>query len=193
MLLPKPDGSFITDANEIWKECVSEIFQFCKSHDLLRLWIYLWKEWYSKEKWILWARSANENISHIKTTMIVESHWRHIKHNHLYKFHKPQIDHLCYILIKKVLVQQLYRVQLLQQGRYSVPWRKEFKKEWKKHEKQKIKSNNYFTDPTKWICACPAYIHSRFFLCKHLINSVQKVDAIFFKKVRCNLFSNMQM
>ncbi|CAG8832863.1 26107_t:CDS:1, partial [Racocetra persica] len=44
MLLPKSDGSFIVDANKIWKECVSEIFQFCKSNDLLRLWTYLWKE-----------------------------------------------------------------------------------------------------------------------------------------------------
>ena len=51
----------------------------------------------------LWAWSANENISHIKTTMIIESHWRHIKHDHLYKFHKPQVDHLCYIHVKKVL------------------------------------------------------------------------------------------
>ena len=57
-----------------------------------------------------------------------------------------------------------------------------------KTQKKEIKSNKYFTDPMKWICTCPAYIHSRFFLCKHLINSVEKVDAIFFKKVRCNPF-----
>ncbi|CAB5130924.1 unnamed protein product [Rhizophagus irregularis] len=88
---------------------------------------------------------------------------------------------------KEFLVQQLYRIQLLQQGRYSVPWRKEFKKEWKQHEKKEIRSNNnYFTDSIKWICACLAYIHSHFFLCKHLINSVEKADAIFFKKVQQN-------
>ncbi|GBC35839.2 ATP-dependent DNA helicase PIF1 [Rhizophagus irregularis DAOM 181602=DAOM 197198] len=88
---------------------------------------------------------------------------------------------------KEFLVQQLYRIQLLQQGRYSVPWRKEFKKEWKQHEKKEIRSNNnYFTDSIKWICACLAYIHSHFFLCKHLINSVEKADAIFFKKVQRN-------
>ena len=55
MLLPKSDGSFVKNANEIWIECIGEIFQFCKNNNLLRLWIYLWKEWYSKEKWILWA------------------------------------------------------------------------------------------------------------------------------------------
>ncbi|CAG8832904.1 24615_t:CDS:2, partial [Racocetra persica] len=32
----------------------------------------------------------------------------------------PRIDHLCFILVKKVLTQQAYRIQLLQQGRYSV-------------------------------------------------------------------------
>ncbi|PKY30612.1 hypothetical protein RhiirB3_474897 [Rhizophagus irregularis] len=75
----------------------------------------------------------------------------------------------------------------LQLCRYSVPWRKEFKKEWKQHEKKEIRSNNnYFTDSIKWICACLAYIHSHFFLCKHLINSVEKADAIFFKKVQQN-------
>ncbi|CAG8746879.1 4085_t:CDS:2 [Dentiscutata erythropus] len=84
--------------------------------------------------------------------MIIKTHWHHIKYDHLYKFHKPRVDHLCFILIKKVLTQQLYQVQLLQQGQYSVPWRKEFKKEWKQHEKQKTQLNNkYFTDPAKQI------------------------------------------
>jgi len=107
----------------------------------------------------LWARSTNTSISYIKTIMIIELHWRHIKRDHLYKFHKPHVDHLCYILIKKVLTQQLYRIQLLQQDRYLILWQKEFKKEWKQHEKQKIQPNNkYFTDPTKWIYTCPAYI-----------------------------------
>ncbi|POG59376.1 hypothetical protein GLOIN_2v1789188 [Rhizophagus irregularis DAOM 181602=DAOM 197198] len=169
MLLLKHDGTFITNADEIWKECVKEMIEFCKENELLQLWVYLWRE------------------CHIKTTMIVESHWRHIKHDHLYKFLKPRVDHLCFILVKKVISQQLYRIQLLQQGRYSVPWRKEFKKEWKQHEKKTTQLNGkYFTDSTKWICACPAYIQSRFFLCKHLVNSVQKVDAIFFKKVQRN-------
>ena len=53
MLLPKLDGTFVTDENDIWKECVSEIIQFCKDNNLLRLWIYLWKEWYTKSKWNL--------------------------------------------------------------------------------------------------------------------------------------------
>src|SRR6266516_348380 len=144
MLLPKLDGTFTTNANEIWKECVEEMIQFCKNNNLIRLWVYLWKEWYSKTKWILWARAANENISHIKTTMVVESHWRHIKHDHLYKFHKPRVDHLCFILVKKVINQQLYRIRLLQQERYSVPWRKDFKKEWKQHEKKTAQINGKY-------------------------------------------------
>ncbi|GBC36468.2 ATP-dependent DNA helicase PIF1 [Rhizophagus irregularis DAOM 181602=DAOM 197198] len=126
MLLPKHDGTFITNADEIWKECVKEMIEFCKENELLQLWVYLWRE------------------CHIKTTMIVESHWRHIKHDHLYKFRKPRVDHLCFILVKKVISQQLYRIQLLQQGRYSVPWRKEFKKEWKQHEKKTTQLNGKY-------------------------------------------------
>jgi hypothetical protein len=123
------------------------------------------------------------NISHIKTTMVVESHWRHIKHDHLYKLHKPRVDHLCFIVVKKVVNQQLYQIQLLQQGRYFVPWRKDFKKEWKQHEKKPTQMNGkYLTDTVKWICSCPAYIKSWFFWCKHLVNSIEKVDGIFFKK-----------
>jgi hypothetical protein len=184
MLLPRLDGTFAANASEIWKECVSEMIQFCKNNNLLQLWIYFWKEWYTKNKWNLWAQASNEKISHIKTTMIVESHWRHIKRDYLYKFHKPRIDHLCYILVKRVINEQLHRIQLLQQGRYLVEWRKEFKKEWKKHEKKVTEINGrYLTNPAQWICSCPAYIQSRFFLCKHLINSVEKAEAIFFKKV----------
>ena len=41
MLLPKSDGSFVKNANEIWIECIGEIFQFCKNDSLLQLWIYL--------------------------------------------------------------------------------------------------------------------------------------------------------
>ena len=37
MLLPNSNGSFITNGTEIWKECVGEIFQFCKNNNLLWL------------------------------------------------------------------------------------------------------------------------------------------------------------
>ncbi|CAG8662903.1 3139_t:CDS:2 [Gigaspora rosea] len=94
------------------------IVSFCKKTNLIDLWIYFWNNWYCLKRWLLWARAADDKISHIRTTMIMESHWRHIKHDHLYKFHKPQIDHLCFILVTRVINQQLYRLHLLQQGRY---------------------------------------------------------------------------
>ncbi|RIB07984.1 hypothetical protein C2G38_2212845 [Gigaspora rosea] len=115
--------------------------------NLIDLWIYFWNNWYCLKRWLLWARAADDKISHIRTTMIMESHWRHIKHDHLYKFHKPQIDHLCFILVTRVINQQLYRLHLLQQGRYIVPQRKEFKHEWKSLKKnvkyKKNRNENY--------------------------------------------------
>ncbi|CAG8548717.1 5971_t:CDS:1 [Dentiscutata erythropus] len=97
--------------------------------------------------------------------MTVESHWRQIKCDYLYKFYKPRVDHLCYILVKKVIDRQLFRIQMLEQDRELVSWHKEFKQEWKEYETKITQSNNmnkYFTDPVKWICAYPAYIQSRF-------------------------------
>ena len=83
----------------------------------------------------------------------------------------------------------MYRIRLLQQGRYSVPWWKEFKKKWKQHEKKTIQTyGKYLMDPAKWICSCPAYVKSCFFLCKHLVNSVEKVFQKGMYKVIYNLF-----
>ncbi|CAG8842208.1 11181_t:CDS:2, partial [Gigaspora margarita] len=48
-------------------------------NNLINLWIYFWNQWYCQKRWALWARAADSEICHIKTTMIVESHWRHIK------------------------------------------------------------------------------------------------------------------
>ncbi|PKK76696.1 hypothetical protein RhiirB3_448094 [Rhizophagus irregularis] len=41
--------------------------------------------------------------------------------------------------------------------------------------KKNCTNGKYLTDPSKWICSCPTYIQNQ-------LNSVEKVDAIFFKK-----------
>ncbi|RIA89288.1 hypothetical protein C1645_694507, partial [Glomus cerebriforme] len=51
------------------KECVEEIIQFCKNNNLIRLWAYLWKEWYSKTKWILWEELL------MKILVILKQQW----------------------------------------------------------------------------------------------------------------------
>ncbi|TFK57940.1 hypothetical protein BDN72DRAFT_736461, partial [Pluteus cervinus] len=74
-------------------------------------------------------------------------------------------------------------------GRYRelCSWRKEFKKEWRKLEKREITlpvNDAYRPDPAKWICTCPAFVTSRFLICKHLVQLVHRPPPIFFLEVK---------
>ena len=97
----------------------------------------LWMNWLRPERWILWAHSAHPNmIPILKTTMMVESHWRRIKRDFLYHFSLPCIYLLVWILVKKLAPKYYCKIDRLQ-----LPvahywelhsWRKSFKREWKK-------------------------------------------------------------
>jgi hypothetical protein len=100
-LIPTSDGVFL-ESQKIWEECVSEIYSYCRQKNLDFAWAYLWNEWYSPSQWTLWARSTNNEISVLRTTMVIESHWRMIKRDHLYKFNRPRLDLLCFVIVQKV-------------------------------------------------------------------------------------------
>ena len=101
-LIPNSDGVFL-DSQQIWNECVSEIYSYCRQQNLDFAWAYLWNEWYSPTQWTLWARSSSNEISILRTTMVIESHWRMIKRDHLYKFNRPRLDLLCFVIVQKVI------------------------------------------------------------------------------------------
>ena len=51
-------------------------------------------------------------------------------------------------------------------------WWQTFKKDWNKAANTDIEPNmdeRYHIDAINWICSCPAYSHSPYLLCKHLI------------------------
>lgn len=102
-LIPSSDGSFL-DGEKIWMLCVTEMYQYCRQRDLVYAWAYLWKEWYTPAQWSLWARSTSNEISILRTTMVIESHWKTIKRDHLYRFNRPRLDLLCFVLVKKVIL-----------------------------------------------------------------------------------------
>jgi hypothetical protein len=53
------------------------MFTWYKVCEYYRLWAYLYINCYCPEQWKLWARAADPaEIPAVKTTMIVESHWR---------------------------------------------------------------------------------------------------------------------
>ncbi|CAK7272983.1 hypothetical protein SEPCBS119000_005411 [Sporothrix epigloea] len=71
----------------------------------------------------------------LKTTMIVESHWRSLKHDYLHRFNRPRIDLVTWVLTMDVFPAATTRMDAIlrrdsRTGRAS--WRKPFKSEWKK-------------------------------------------------------------
>lgn len=117
--------------------------------------------------------------------------WRRIKHDFLRHFHLPRCDLLVWILVTK-LAPTYYRKldQLLTEtGRYRElsSWRKGFKKQWRKLEKTPITlplNDAYKPDVKRWVCTCPAFVVSRFLICKHLVQSMHHVPPVFFLEVK---------
>ena len=98
-LIPTPDGLYLT-STEIREAAIQEMYEFCKKNSLVSLWSYLWTEWYSDKRWLLWARSVcEEKMSILKITIFVEGYWKVIKRDFLYKFFRPRLDlvvYMCY-------------------------------------------------------------------------------------------------
>jgi hypothetical protein len=182
-LIPMDNGQFLS-STEIWNAAVQEIYYFCKKNSLAWLWVYLWNEWYSLERWILWFRAGCDNkISILKTNMFVEAHWKVLKRDFLYKFFRPRLDLVVFIIMEQVIPHQQRRFkQVFLVKREKSEWRKAFKKEWKDLAKRSS-NNTYLTDVTRWICGCPAFFTSRFLICKHLVQQKGVVNIRFFDEV----------
>ncbi|KAK7439562.1 hypothetical protein VKT23_017491 [Stygiomarasmius scandens] len=137
---------------------VEQMYRYCVEHGLREVWAYLWENWYRPGRWDLWARSTVEEIPWLKTTMIMESHWRRIKEDFLHHFHKPRLDLLVWILVVKLAPSYYRRLDLLLHpvGRYRdlCSWRKGFKREWKRCEKTPITypmNPKYRPDARRWL------------------------------------------
>ncbi|KAF7349473.1 SWIM-type domain-containing protein [Mycena sanguinolenta] len=156
---------------------VKQMYTYCFENDLPEAWAYLWENWYRRGRWELWARSEHPQIPRLKTTMMVESHWRRIKRDFLHHFHKPRLDLLVWILVTKLAPRYYRRLELMMvdTGRHrELPsWRKDFKSEWKRCRHTPITlplNEQYQPDPYKW----------------HLVQAVHPVDPMFFVEVTRN-------
>ena len=100
-----PDSNNVAlDSESLHKKCATEMYELCRRFNWFRLWAYLYVNWYKTDQWVLWARSANPNeIPVLKTTMIVESHWRRIKRDYLWRYNRPRIDLVTWVLLSSVL------------------------------------------------------------------------------------------
>ena len=101
-LIPDQNGSFRSNTT-MHRESASKVYSWCRSRNYLRLWAYLWINWYCSGQSELWARSANpREIPKLKTTMAVESHWRRIKHDYLHRFNRPRVDLFVWVLTRRL-------------------------------------------------------------------------------------------
>ncbi|CAG8806568.1 41866_t:CDS:2, partial [Gigaspora margarita] len=164
MLLPTNDKEFINDPQQIRKFAIKEIFEFCHTNNLFDN---------------LWAISSNPKIFPLLTAMIVESYWRILKRDYLYKFNRPQLDLVCFILINQMISGQIQHYNLLINGRKLLPLYKDIKSEWKKAaSKQVTNKDKYLVDHNHWICSCCSFLKSRFYICKHLVAPIGMMDNI---------------
>ncbi|RHZ59378.1 hypothetical protein Glove_364g89 [Diversispora epigaea] len=186
-LIPTNDGQFLS-SSFIWTNAVQEIYNFCQQHSLLWLWVYLWNEWYSQERWALWFRAGCENkISILKTNIFVEAHWKVLKRDFLYKFFRPRLDLVIFIIMEKVIPHQKRKFEQVFLVKWEkADWRKPFKKEWKDLAKRPLNEDKYLINTLYWICSCPFFFTNRFFICKHLVQQKGIVDVPFFDQIhRC--------
>lgn len=122
--------SMISDQNstyhsdeQIHLECMNEIYARCYSWNYFRLWAYLLVNWYALNLWKLWARSPSLNdISVLKTTMIVESHWQRVKHDCLHRYNRSRMDLVVSVLTYLVIPETLDLINVISSKNYEKPW-----------------------------------------------------------------------
>lgn len=124
------------DKDEIYESAVFDMYTYCRSNGLSQVWAYLWNCWYCPEKWPLWARSAAQDISVLRTTMVVEGFWNKLKHTTLGPFNRPRLDLVVHLILTQILPDVVSRLELhLDRRRQGRPkqlaaWQRDFKTEW---------------------------------------------------------------
>ncbi|KAJ3770997.1 hypothetical protein FB446DRAFT_646034 [Lentinula raphanica] len=128
-------GTHLT-ADDIHERATYEIYEYCQKYDLAQVWAYLWNRWYTPKQWILWARAACDSIPRTKTTMMVESTWKHIKRRDLHQFNRPRLDLLVHVVLTNLLPRVQQKIQyILGKQRAGRPhplakWQESIKRDW---------------------------------------------------------------
>ncbi|KID82058.1 hypothetical protein MGU_10628 [Metarhizium guizhouense ARSEF 977] len=188
-LIPDPNGTY-KSSTTLHRECAAEMYTWCKARGYYRLWAYLYVNWYCPDQWKLWARATDPaEIPTVKTTMIVESHWRTLKHDYLHRFNRPRVDLVVWVLTSRVLPDAVHRMTAISSGQFRIfkaRWREAFKKQWRKEACKAVhpdKLKEYHTNPVSWVCSCKSFLHSRFLICKHIVRCFEAPSPDFFETV----------
>lgn len=164
----------------------------CKQRGLHEAWGYFWRNWYSPQRWKLWACSSSKTISCFRTTMAVEHFWKQLKHDHLHHLLHPRLDQLVWILIHKVTRKHVARSDTLDDGcrlgraKALTPYQKRFKEAWRLETKKHINSKiTYCTDVLTWTCNCGRQKYEPHLLCKHLCQAVSTPSDRLWREIHC--------
>jgi len=181
-LLPERHGQHQT-AELIHSDSVYEAYLHCKNNNLREVWAYLWTNWYSPDKWKLWARSAHpQAIPRKRTTMVVEAMWRNIKHLVLYLHNCLRVDFTTYALVTQALPSYRNKVVRIlnnpRKGRAATLHGEQIpiKKAWLLL-RGKTSRGKYITNIFDWTCDCGAQKYHSYLLCKHLVKEVPRPEA----------------
>ena len=176
-ILPERHGHRRT-TQQIYRDAVLEAYYHCKANNLHEVWAYLWTNWYTKEKWVSWARSSHERaIPRKRTTMLVEALWRNLKQMVLYQYNRPRIDFATYALVTQAIPPYRVRfneiVKKPRDGRAIILRGEQIpiKRAWLDLRKRPIKGI-YDTNVKLWTCSCGAQKYHSYLLCKHLVQAL---------------------
>jgi len=181
-LLPERHGQ-PRSSDQIYRDAVYEAYLHCKNNHLHEVWAYLWTNWYARDKWRLWARSAYPHaIPRKRTTMVVEAMWRNLKRLVLHLHNRPRVDFATYALVTQALPGYRNKVVRIlddpREGRAATLHGEQIpiKKAWLILRNRESKGT-YDTDVLHWTCSCGAQKYHSYLLCKHLVQAVRCPDA----------------
>ena len=187
-LLPERHGQ-PRNSEEIYIDSVHEMYCHCRNNQLHEVWAYLWTNWYSPDKWELWAWSAYPHaIPRKRTTMVVEAMWRNFKRLVLHLYNRPRVDFATYALVTQALPLYRYKVTRVfynpREGRAPALHGEQapIKKAWLILRQKKLKGS-YDTDYFLWTCSCGTQKYHPYLLCKHLVQSVHCPDPAWWATV----------
>jgi len=83
------------DIWDFWRKQVDEMNELCRLNGEPWAWEYLWKEWYSPRRWVLWGRAASLNIYPIiNSNASVEALWTTLKRFYLRRHPRASLERI---------------------------------------------------------------------------------------------------
>lgn len=165
--------SMFFSQDDTYRFAETQAYEFCKQHDLVGLWGYLWCSWYCPQQWVMMAPTRSgygAAMPLASTTNITEAHWRLLKRDYKYSCNQPRLDRLTQIICSLLISNLQVKEDRYAEHKEFPSWWLSFTKIWLKAKCTVHSSASYHTDLRLWVCFCPSFLHSPYNICKHLVS-----------------------